>query len=340
MLDRWGTRRVILPGLVAFIAVTVLFSYMSSAATVFLIFGVAGFIGGVQTPVPYANVIAKWFDRQRGLALGLATAGIGLGVALLGPIGALLIGKFGWHGAYLGLAVLAFMLGFIPVAIFVRDPPEVEKALTSPSTVDIAEILPGLSLAQALRTRAFWILGAAFFLAVIAINGTISQLVPLLTDKGLPLLVATSALSASGIAIIVGRALSGWFLDRYWGPYVAAIVFSIPIVGTLFLAIGESSVILVTGAALWGIGIGAEVDMMAFFVSRYFGLRAYGRLYGVFFGIFSLGVALGATLAGHTFDFTHSYILVLIYDGIALAAVCLLFLMLGPYPYPVARDAR
>jgi MFS family permease len=338
MLDRWGTRRVMIPALACYVLVTMLFSLMSSGATVFLIFGFAGLVSGCQTPVPYANVVAKWFDRERGLALGLSTAGVGLGVAVLGPIAAVLIGRFGWHGAYYGLAALAFVLGFLPVAIFLRDPPAIERTLARPGG-DIAAILPGLTLGEAARTKNFWIIGGAFILAVIAINGTISQLVPYLLDKGISLAIATSALSASGIAIIIGRAISGWFLDRYWGPYVAATVFTIPMVGILLLALAPSSGLLVAGAALCGVGIGAEVDMMAFFVSRYCGLKAYGKLYGTMFGIFALGVAIGPTLAGLTFDFARSYVPVFIYDEVALIALCVLFLLLGPYPYPAVRHA-
>ena len=149
MLDRWGTRRVMIPAMLAYVLVTTLFAFMSSGATVFLIFGFAGVISGCQSPVPYANVVAKWFDRERGLALGLSTAGVGLGVAVLGPIAAVLIGRFGWHGAYFGLAVLAFVVGFLPVAIFLRDPPMIAR---QPSAADAAAILPGLTLAEAART--------------------------------------------------------------------------------------------------------------------------------------------------------------------------------------------
>jgi sugar phosphate permease len=218
MLDRWGTRRVLIPSLIAYVLVTILFAFMSSATTVFLIFGFAGLISGCQTPVPYANVVARWFDRERGLALGLATAGVGLGVAVLGPVAAFLIGRFGWHGAYYGLAAFATVVGLLPVAVFLRDPP----AAVRPSRIAETASTPGLTLAKAARTASFWTIGGAFILAVIAINGTISQLVPYLTDKGISLVIATSALSASGIAIILGRAISGWFLDRFWGPYVAA----------------------------------------------------------------------------------------------------------------------
>lgn len=333
MLDRWGTRRVMIPSLIVYVLVTMLFSFMSSATTLFLIFGFAGLVSGCQSPVPYANVVARWFDRERGLALGLATAGVGLGVAVLGPIAVFLIGRFGWHGAYYGLAALAAVAGLLPVAIFLRDPP---KTARQTRIADMAA-LPGLTLVEAARTASFWTIGSAFILAVIAINGTISQLVPYLTDKGISIAVATTALSASGLAIILGRVISGWFLDRFWGPYVAASFFTIPMLGILLLSLSSSAMLLILGAALCGVGIGVEVDMMAFFASRYCGLSAYGSIYGSMFGIFALGVAIGPTLAGLTFDFAHSYVPVFIYDEIALTVVCGLFLSLGPYPYPAAE---
>jgi MFS family permease len=339
LLDRWGTRRVMLPALSAYVLVTCLFSLMSSGPTVFLIFAIAGIVSGIQSPVPYANVVAKWFDRERGLALGISTAGVGLGVAVLGPIAAVLIGRFGWHGAYFGLAALALVVGLLPVSVFLRDPPAVARSLEQRPGADLGNILPGLTLSEAIRTRSYWIIGGAFILAVISINGTISQVVPYLLDKGIPLAVATGALSASGLALILGRAVSGWLLDRFWGPYVAACFFTIPMIGILLLATASSAPVLIAGAACCGAGIGAEVDMMAFFLSRYCGLRAYGRLYGSLFAIFALGVAIGPTLAGLTFDFAHSYVPVFIYDEVGLALVCLLFLQLGPYTYPAPRQA-
>jgi MFS family permease len=88
------------------------------------------------------------------------------------------------------------------------------------------------------------------------------------------------------------------------------------------------------GAVLCGMGIGAEVDLMAFFVSRYFGLKAYGKIYGTMFGIFSVGTGLGPSLSGLFFDIWHSYTPVFLVYEVVLAITCLLFTRLGPYPFP------
>ena len=94
---------------------------------IYAIFCVAGFISGVQTPIPYAAVIAHWFDSHRGIALGLATAGVGLGVALIPQLAALLIGHFGWRSAYVGLGIAVVVLAWLPVVLFVREPPWVRR---------------------------------------------------------------------------------------------------------------------------------------------------------------------------------------------------------------------
>jgi len=93
------------------------------------------------------------------------------------------------------------------------------------------------------------------------------------------------------------------------------------------------------GAALCGAGIGAEIDLMAFFVSRYFGLKAYGKIYGVMFMLFNVGTGLGPALSGRAFDMFHSYLHIFIAYEVALAVTCLLLVRLGAYAYPAPPKA-
>jgi MFS family permease len=174
---------------------------------------------------------------------------------------------------------------------------------------------------------------------VIAINGTITHVVALLTDRGIGLALATGALSGTGLALILGRILSGWCLDRFWGPYVAVGFFVLPMVGIATLASGAGGMAPLLGAALCGLGIGAEVDLMAFFVSRYFGLRDYAKIYGTMFAVFSFGVGVGPALSGSSFDLYRSYTPIFMVYEIMLAASCAIFLRLGPYPYPAEAEA-
>jgi MFS family permease len=341
LVDRWGARRILLPGIFVYALATASYALIQASPLVltFLIFAATGFFGGVGSPIPYAAVIAKWFDRQRGLALGIGMAGVGLGVALMPQLAAVLIGAVGWRFAYVGLALAIVLLAYPPVVLFLREPPSFAARAQRRQDPAIAVMAPGADIGEALRAWLFWGLSTAFVLDVIAINGTLTHIVPLLTDRGVPLQAATATLSGSGLALILGRILSGWCLDRLWGPYVAIAFFVLPMIGIASLASGAGGPAPFLGAIGCGLGIGAEIDLMAFFTSRYFGLRNYAKLYGIMFGIFALGVGVGPALSGTSFDHFHSYTPALVIFEIMLAAGCFVFLRLGPYPYPPLDQA-
>jgi MFS family permease len=331
LIDRFGTRRVMIPGILLFALAVASFGLMQPEPLflIYAIFCIAGFISGVQTPIPYAAVITHWFDSHRGMALGLTTAGVGLGVALIPQLAAFLISHFGWRHAYFGLGLAVVVLAWIPVVIFVRDPPWASGS----GRAGASSALPGMNAAEALKSRDFWLLSVAFFLGVLAINGTIVHIVALLTDRGIPLQLATGALSAAGLAIIIGRIICGWCLDRFRGPYVAVGFFVFPMAGIALLISELPYPLPLIGSALCGAGIGAEIDLMAFFIGRYFGLKAYGKIYGLMFMLFNIGTGLGPALSGRAFDRFHSYSQILIGYEIVLAVTCILLLGLGKYKF-------
>jgi MFS family permease len=339
LLDRFGTRRVMMPGVLLYALVVAGFGLMQKnpAFVIPLIYALVGFVGAVQTPIPYAAVVTQWFDRQRGLALGIATAGVGLGVALLPPFLAMLIGEFGWRHAYFGLGLAVLVLAWVPVALFVREPPALAEAAAHQIGANLTDALPGTEASVAFKQWQFWALTVAFFLGVMAINGTLTHVIPLLTDHGIPPQQAAFMFSFAGYAIILGRILAGWCLDRFWGPYVAMCFFAVPMAGIALLGSGATGIVPLIGAVLCGAGIGAEIDLMAFFLSRYFGLKAYGKIYGIMFAVFNIGTGLGPALSGLSFDRFHSYGPIFIVYEVALAITCLLFVRLGPYPYPAPK---
>ncbi len=321
-----------IPGVLLFALAVAAYALLRASpfALTYLIFAFAGLVSPAASPIPYAAVTAQWFDRQRGLALGIGIAGVGLGVALVPQLARLLIAAVGWRGAYLGLAAAVLLLAFVPVALFIREPPGFAAGSRREATL----LLPGTPFAAAFRSGLFWVLTCAFFLDVIAINGTLTHVVALLTDRGIPLAAATAALSASGLALLLGRILSGWCLDRFWGPYVAIGFFIMPMIGIALLLSGAGGTVPLIGAVALGLGIGAEIDLMAFFVSRYFGLRDFARIYGLMFGLFGFGTGLGPMLSGISFDRFHSYVPILLVYEAMLLITCAIFLRLGPYPYP------
>src|SRR5262249_37007356 len=149
---------------------------------------------------------------------GISAAGVGLGVALIPQLAALLIGWVGWRMAYVELAVAVLIVAFVPVALFLREPPPDLAASVHPRGDRVPEAaLPRVAPPEALGSSLFWALSPAFLLGVVAINGTLTHIVALLTDRGVPLQAATAVLSGTGVALIIGRIFSGWCLDRIWG---------------------------------------------------------------------------------------------------------------------------
>ena len=335
-IARWGFRRVMVPGLLLAALATASYGLIQASpfALTYLIFVIGGFVAGVQSPIPYATAIGQWFDRQRGIALGIGIAGVGLGTALVPKLADRLIDAFGWRWAFVGLGVALLSVAFVPVTLFLREPPDLAERRRREAGRYPAGALTGTEVGAALRGGLFWALTGAFFLDVIAINGTLTQIVPLLTDRGIPRSAATDALAAAGLALILGRMLSGWALDRFWGPYVAIAFFVLPMIGIALLASGAGGAAPLLGAVFCGLGIGAEVDLMAFFASRYFGLRDYAKIYGVMFGLFSFGVGIGPALSGVSFDRFHSYVPIFLVYQAMLVVTCVIFLRLGAYPFP------
>ena len=332
-IDHFGLRRVFLP-MICFYALSIALLALlnTSFALMATFFCFRGIVGSGQSPIAYSKAIAAWFDKDRGLALGIAIAGVGLGVAIMPQIANWLISVYGWREAFVGLAVAILIIGFIPALLFVREPP-----VRSDHVVAGRPAVPGATFTDAVfHDWRFWAMTIAFFVAVIAINGMLTRVVPLLSDRGIPRVVAVSALSAAGIALTVGRIISGWSLDRVHGPYVACTFFGSAMIGIALLSTGMGGSVPFVGTVLCGLGIGAEVDLMAFFVSRYFGLRSFGVIYGTLFALFSIGNAVGPYLMDLSFHHAGSYVPMMLAFVVSLAVACGLLLPLGPYRYAVS----
>ncbi|WP_345944788.1 MFS transporter [Variovorax sp. dw_954] len=330
LIDKHGVKPITLLAISFFALSTAAMSLAPAAAPVFIgMFCVLGVFSGGQAPLPYAKSIAGAFDRRRGLAMGIAMTGVGLGTALIPKLAQLYLDNFGWRGAYVALGATVFVIAFPAVALFLSEPTARRGALTS-------AMLPGLEARQVVRTTNFWVLSFVFLCIPIVANGIIVHLAPLLTDRGIPAQQAVSIFASIGASLIVGRLACGYFLDRFFAPHVAIAFIVIPALGVITLLASSDPVLTTVGAVMVGIGLGAEVDLIGYLQSRYFGLRAFGQVYGYLFAIFTVGTGLGPFVMAATFDATGSYSTALIgfVATLACAAVALLR-MPRTYAFPV-----
>lgn len=338
LIDQHGTRRVALPAIVLFaLGMAAIGLFANSPAALILMYALCGIVAAGQTPLPYSKAIAAVFDERRGLALGIATAGVGLGTMLMPMLAQKLMASFGWRGAYLGLGLVTLLVALPAMAGLVtrrREAATAAEGTTSgPARAAPNTTAPGMSAAEARVSGRFWCLAVAFFTVALAASGVVAHIVPLMTDRGVPAASAAAAISAAGLALIVGRLAAGWLLDRLHAPHVAMVFFSLPLLGIALLLGTSDARFGVPAAILVGLGLGAEVDLIAFLQSRYLGLKAFGEIYGYLFAIFMLGSGLGPFLMGQSFKLLHSYDPALMVMATGLVLACVLMARLGAYAY-------
>ena len=337
LVDRFGIRAIALPAIALFAAAMAAIGWLANSTWAFIaLYGLAGVFAAGQTPLTYCKAVSSAFDAKRGLALGISIAGVGIGTALVPVFAQRILAEFGWRAAYVGLGALTLLVALPAMAYLVarRD-----AAVAGGGAVAVPA-LPGLTGRQALACRAFWKLAVAFFLVALAASGTIAHIVPLMVDRGVDARSATGALSAAGVALIGGRLLAGYLLDKLFAPYIAVVFFALPLAGLGMLLGSADATLAVPAAVLVGLGLGAEVDLIAFLQSRYLGLRAFGEIYGYLFAIFMLGSASGPLLMGMSHQNLHDYAPAMGVLVAGLLVACGLMARLGDYQYGAAPALR
>jgi predicted MFS family arabinose efflux permease len=276
-------------------------------------------------------VISAWFDKRRGIALATMMAGVGVGAIGIPPLATKLIESYGWREAYLILGAGIFVLGMIPAGLWLREAP--------PDSVrESAAVEPGMRGAEAVRMPVFWLLLTGFFLFSVSVNGSVAHLIPVLTDRGISNDTAALAASMLGVLTLCGRLLTGALLDRFAGSRVTGIFFAVAAIGVAVLSQAHTVFAAFSAAALIGLGMGAEADVMPYLVSRYFGLRSFSEIYGYTFTAYALAGALGPLLMGWSYDRLHSYSIALMGLAVAMFTGAAVLASLPRYPVPAAQQ--
>ena len=265
----------------------------------YAIFAILGAVGNGTAHLAYTRAVSTWFDRHRGMALALVMTGGAVGAIVLPPAAQALIGNLGWRGAFATLGAMVLAIGLPVVAPLIRERPGYDR--------ERREEAGGASVAQAMRSRAFWILVVVLFLFSIGQNGAITHLSALLTDRGVSSGDAAIAVSLMGAASLLGRLVTGWLLDRFFAPRLAFCLLSLAALGIFILSGAHSLAAGSIAAILIGVGMGGEADITPYLLSRYFGLRSFSMLYGFSWTAYAIAGAIGPVLMGRAFDTSASY---------------------------------
>jgi predicted MFS family arabinose efflux permease len=336
--DRVGVRKVVLTSIVLFSLTMMSFSLNNGSTTLYLtIWGVLAIAGAGTLPITFTRAISRWFNQKRGLALGIALIGTGIAGALAKVYAGFLIQEFGWRWAYIGVGALPLVIAF-PAAFFlfrdVDDPKaglRAEKMIQHHADSGGAKVY-GMSLAQAFKDWRFWLLAVTFVPLSFAIGGPIPNLETLLQSKGFGVSDAIFLASLIGYSVLVGRLVGGFLLDHFWAPAVACVLLMLPAISMYLLQSGDLSYQETAfSIVLLGFAAGLEYDLLAYMVSRYFGIRYYAVIYGTLYAFFAAGAGFGPAVYGRSFQATGSYDTILNWSMWAFIFCSLALLLLGRY---------
>ena len=334
-LDRYGPRIVVLlMGIFTGLSL-VLTSQTNALWQLFITYSLLLAMGTGPLYVVPMSVVSRWFDKKRGMALGLSSLGVGLGMVVMAPFATYLITNFDWHTAYLIIGLIAWSVALPLSLLLKKDPREVGalpdgvKAYTEAAKSEGDSIQPiDSSLSQLFRTRNFWLFVFIWFLFAACLFLIFTHLVPHITDIGFSAGQAAVVLSLIGVASIPGRLIMGIVSDRL-GRKLA--------VSTCTLLLAGAIVWLVWAQDLWSLYLFALVfgffhsgigSSGAALISDTFGLGKIGAIFGLLEIGFGIGAAVGSAIGGIIFDINQSYSLAfLIGAGAILLATLLITLI-------------
>ncbi|MGH8150306.1 MAG: MFS transporter [Steroidobacteraceae bacterium] len=345
LIDKKGVRRPLLISTFLFGCILCLFYFLNQHIWLFYLGMVLlTALGCGTSSVTYVRLLVTWFNRRKGLALALGVSGAGLGALILPPLVSWIIERNGWRDAFLVLGATNLLLVVPVIYLIVRNSPADVNAypdgeLPARDDAGMRQAIgaPSYAFRECLHTTTFWKLAVATLLLGIALNGTVSQIIPLLIDRGVPRHSAGDLASVLGLSVIVARLGTGYLLDRFHAPFVAAGLLICPVFGFLGLAMMPGEKMAALTLVSFGIGLGLEFDALGYFCVQYFGHAALGRIYATLFVLFSVGGAAGSYLAGYSYDVFSSYTLLLFCGAVATFIAVAFIASLGDYPRPMSR---
>lgn len=333
-IDRYGPRIIVLfIGL--FAGLSLLLTSQTNAswqlfATYSFLFCV---IGANYTII--VSTVSRLFDKNRGLALGIAGSGIGLGIVAIAPLATYLISDFGWHMAYIIMGLMAWII-IIPLSRLFRPARRRAKAEPGEPKSDSAEIRLAkaqsedsaqageFSLRRALKTRTFWLFAVIWLLTASVFSLILIHIVPHATDMGIRPMEAAAVLSLIGVGFIVGRLLMGRVSDIIGRKKTTIICALLMAASLAWLIWSRDMLMLYVFAAVFGFANGGLDTAMGALIGDTFGLRNLGVIMGSLQFAWGIGMIVGPAVGGLIFDATGSYFAAFVIVAAAMAIIALL----------------
>lgn len=338
LIDRYGSRKVVLPGILLTIASIASFSLINGSETQWIaLWVIFGIVAVSIKSTSWTAAVLGVFQQSRGLALGLTLAGTAVAQIVVGPLGNWLIESFGWRAAFVWLGIGWGGLTFLLCIFFLFDAHDqaAKRRREAPASAPLADaaVLPGLTSGEALRDSALWRVAISNFVVMALTMGMQFHLFAILTDAGVSRANAAWLTSLAGVAGIAGKLITGFLLDRYRPNWIGGMTLGAAGLAFLLLMEGVSSPALIIIAMLVnGYAAGTKTQITAFLTSSYGGMRNFGKIYSVMAGLMAAAAAIGPLTAGMVFDGFGNYTPFLVVGAIGCALGGFLMISLPKLP--------
>ncbi|MCE5346545.1 MAG: MFS transporter [Bacteroidales bacterium] len=299
LIDKYGPRRLMLTGVLLMGTALIGLSFADSLPLFYLfyIFNALGYVCG--GPLPCQVLISRWFDKNRGKAMGIAYLGIGTGGALVPLIAAGLEKNYGWHNSLATIGFLVILIAF-PMVFFLRG--------ASSKVIQSGKKEPAIPIKEVLTNPNFYLLAVSSMCAIGAVGGVNQHLKLYLRDLNFSQSEAAHVISLVLISSLVGRVLMGWLADLIRRKYVMIIIYLTVATAIPLLLVPDFPGRIYMFAVIFGIGLGGDYMIIPLMAGDLFGVRALGRTMGIILVADGVSESLFPMLLGALYnEATKSY---------------------------------
>lgn len=325
LTDRYGARRLIIPGTIALGTSFCLLSLTGALWQLYLLYACAGVASATCSEIPVSAAVSNWFKKKRGIAMGITTTGIGFGGLFLAPAVSQLILSFGWQATFFVMGLLTWVVIIPLVALIMRTRPQeigllpngersldrakASESLPQPSTTANGKNsnLNNRPAAISIRTKELWLIGFAFSFVSFGIIGIITHEVPFIVDMGIPLATAATALGLTAGIGVLGKLSFGYFADRLSPKWVMLACIALQAGGVVILMQSRSLGMVWAFVIVFAFAMGGTNTLRPLVIGEFFSIDSFGRTFGLTELIRRFGAAAGPLVAGYIFDVTGSY---------------------------------
>jgi len=342
LADKVGVKPLILVGLALLAVGNFAYARVTSLTDIYAIHVGLGLVLVLCGLIINVYLVSRWFDKNRGLAIGLVLAGTSLGNAAFPQLNAWLLQSYDWREVFGYLALIPLLL--VPVVVvLVRNSPD-DAARRSGGAAPPPVELTGYTLREALASRNFWIICTLAFCTFYSILGMSTVTFVFLSEAQYPTQLAATGVTILFIGGLVGKVLSGYLAEKLGRKPVLLCGLGLMLIGSIGLVLAVlqgGEVYIWVGLVGFGFGWGGIYTLIQLLSADLFGLKSLGKILGAVNVVDTLGGALGPVMTARLFDQTESFLVSfgVITALLLVATVAALFLRMEDAAYLQASPA-